>query len=684
MFLFVLVLLGLSFAPLALLLSVGWESVHRASTAPSAQPAAPVAHSLLQAQASEGSAQLAGSSSVAPRASAHTASEVASSANAHAHTQALDGTLDRALRSAGADRFLMLTFGNAKVLDHLLNFCHHARRAGIVHVVGAVDVDAFTKLASHGEIATYKTPLAFERYTLDGGNSHSSSSWKRFAAMRTGEVARVVQLGYDVLHSDTDIIWLRDPTPYLMCAGAAARVGGEFGSESRFPCAPLRSADVAVSSDNMGPSRAVAGRAAYHASGTFNSGILLFRATPDGKRFVKAWHQNVAEPARGSRFARLTSDQQVFNNMVRKERQWPGVGGRRDSWLMHSIHPDWQGNLTLGALPLPLFANGHGYFVQSAHTALNVAPFAVHATYTLDYHDGTAKRQRFREAGLWAAESPPSREERYLALNVSVPPDVLSAINIFQARGGNPHNIGVHAIALASYVGELRDALALARAMGRTLILPRRQCYCDKLWAGSDNILRTGCMYPGSQDAPFLPVTCPMDHLLSPHDWGRSAVAYRDHAFLEKLLAERPPRGRTVRDIRIVPPKEYKALHSRSDSALPQGTLTAAEAAQRLQKRGGAQPVADVLRLQHARNLLCGVGSKRETRDFNALSRAMLRVPPWCTRCDRCQKHLEEFMGPVRDLQRGRSKGRMRGPEWCLNTYTPPAFEFGQCVLNDA
>ena len=65
----------------------------------------------------------------------------------------------------------------------------------------------------------------------------------------------------------------------------------------------------------------------------------------------------------------------VFNAMVRRERQWPGVGGRRDSWIMKHLHPDWdlpRSNLTLGALPLPLFANGHGYFVQSAHVALGV------------------------------------------------------------------------------------------------------------------------------------------------------------------------------------------------------------------------------------------------------------------------------------------------------------------------
>ena len=67
--------------------------------------------------------------------------------------------------------------------------------------------------------------------------------------MRTGEVARLVGLGYSVLHTDIDVIWLRDPSPYLMCTAEAERA--EFSSASRWPCAPMRQADVAVASDTM-------------------------------------------------------------------------------------------------------------------------------------------------------------------------------------------------------------------------------------------------------------------------------------------------------------------------------------------------------------------------------------------------------------------------------------------------
>ena len=131
-------------------------------------------------------------------------------------------------------------------------------------------------------------------------------------------------------------------------------------------------------------------------------------------------------------------------------------------------------------------------------------------------HDGPSKRQRFREAGLWAVDPPSYYQGRFLILNASVPP----ALSRHLERVGRPtherrgqrrvrsesaFNIATHRLALMGYLAELRDGLALARALGRILVLPSMLCYCDRLWAGSDNILAAGCMYPGSEGAPFLP-----------------------------------------------------------------------------------------------------------------------------------------------------------------------------------
>ena len=53
-----------------------------------------------------------------------------------------------------------------------------------------------------------------------------------------------MRLGWDVLHTDPAVMWLRDPMPYLVCTPAAR--AGESGRGTPLPCAPLRRADGAV------------------------------------------------------------------------------------------------------------------------------------------------------------------------------------------------------------------------------------------------------------------------------------------------------------------------------------------------------------------------------------------------------------------------------------------------------
>ena len=274
----------------------------------------------------------------------------------------LDGTVEAALKLAapeGKPRFVLATFGNLGVRDQLANFVAYCSRVGAPHIVGAVDVGAFDLMLSLGS-PVYKTPLASESYTMDGSNQHSSGSWKKFAGMRTGEVAKIVLLGYTVLHTDCDVVFLRDPSPYIMCSDADA-ASADWGASSKYPCAPLREADVAVSSDNMSPDRDAQGHAGYSAGGTFNTGLLLVRPTEAGRKFVGEWHKLVVSPPRGE-FAALTSDQQVFNHMFRRPNEWPGVSGKHGAWLMSGR--DMGLGVKLGALPLPVLADdrthGHG------------------------------------------------------------------------------------------------------------------------------------------------------------------------------------------------------------------------------------------------------------------------------------------------------------------------------------
>lgn len=345
------------------------------------------------------------------------------------------------------------------------------------------------------------------------------------------------------------------------------------------------------------------------------------------------------------------------------------------------------GNLTLGALPLALFMNGHGYFVQHAHlrppprgalvgdAPLN--PYAVHATYTLDRHDGIAKAQRFREAGLWRAETPWPASTRYLALNSSMPPSMQSKLDDYVRRQMAVSNIDVHLEALTAYVAELRDALALALALGRTLVLPRWTCYCDRLWSGSDDIFHFGCMYPGAQDGQFVPFVCPMDHVLSPHAWaadpehGVAATPYADAVLVEELIS----RGMRPVELRLVSRSEHEALRAQQPGeqgldALPAG-VTGEEARELLRHREDTR----ILRLPHARGLLCGV---TEPARFNALAERLLHVPTWCSKCfDTCDRELRKWLPPRTIKAASTSLNSV-----CFTPDPPPAFRPNECVLN--
>ena len=534
----------------------------------------------------------------------------------------------------GPGGFVLVTFGNAGVKDPLLNFVSYANSAGAAHVVGSVDVTMFDLLAARGT-PVYKTPLANEAYSLDGSNQHSSGSWKKFAGMRTGEVAKIVGLGYTVLHTDCDIVYLRDPAPYLMCTPAGK--AGEWGAASRWPCDGLLAADVAVSSDNMSPGRDTEGHASYSAGGTFNTGLLLVRPTAAGRKFVTDWHRLVVDPPRGSQFAPLTSDQQVFNHMMRREREWPGISAPNGA---HTMKPAWASEIpgfTLGALPLALFLNGHGYFVQRADRRLRVTPIAVHATYSLDNHDGLAKQQRFREAARRV--DPPSYFEGSFGTTPRRPPRCATLASSVARQEAEQHQDARDGVGRPPR--RVRDALALATTLGRTLILPRWTCYCDRLWSGSDDIFHFGCMYPGAQDGKFVPFVCPMDHVLSPAAWARAGQAYRDAAFLESPRLGLRGKAGAVAELRLLPRAEYDALPAHAKAAaLPLG-VSDSDAVARLSPLQNAP----VIRLESALGLLCGVDDAAARRELNAEAARLLNVPAWGAKCFQpCKSELKEWL----------------------------------------
>lgn len=409
---------------------------------------------------------------------------------------------------AGRD-VVLVAFANGRVSDATINWAKHLSRTGsrrMRHVLGALDDVALERARKLGVFA-----YAATHEDLDHGAAHASENWRAFCAMMIAELKTLIEEGYDVVLSDVDVAWMRDAAPYFLCEEAAKADG----------CEDIMDADVMISSDNLSPTKDWNEGARYARAGIFNTGVVFVRSTPCGKEFMRDWWTHLT--ATSGPYAKLTSHQQVFNKMVRQENAWPGLdvrpGASERTRVLVSGSALSSGNtFALGILPLRLFTNGHGYFVQRVNLRNSrrqangdgdaAQPYAVHATYTFDGSGNDAKRYRFQEVGLWLGEDEvgaSSDQARYLTFDAPT-------VRVTKEEA----DIGDHVAVARANVRALRTAFAYAAALNRTLAIPRLECRCDKVWGGHDNVFKAKCHYPGAEGEEYLPGVCPLDHFVSP------------------------------------------------------------------------------------------------------------------------------------------------------------------------
>ena len=586
-----------------------------------------------------------------------------------------------------------VTFADSKFAALTVNWATHLRDAAVPHVVGALDKNMLQLLRRLGApTAVYDLPYA----DLDGSSSHKSKSWKAFARLRISQVSALLRMGFDVLMSDVDVVWTKDPRPFLQCGydhpwagrtgkgagekdagrlGAAGETGdglekwerdavemegGESPDEQAMflrkhgrgvdDCMGVSAADVMVSSDNLSPLTDKNEGAAYARGGIFNTGVVFLKHTKNAKAFAEAWNDNLNQDE--GRFAPLTSDQQVFNAMVRREGHWPGLelkalpdGFPVTRVLVGNGLPNGEA-FNLGVLPVALFQPGHVAFLQRVKEVLPDfnGPYGVHATYTFDGSTSSAKRLRFAEAGLWDPAADDAQvglggvEADDATFHAGGVPRVLTWDPAVATRGIDESvpNIGSHLEAGGRQLELLRDAIAMAQLTNRTLAVPRFTCFCDKVWGGHDNIFNFNCHYPGSKDSGHIPGPCPMDHFVSPAKLRESGVAF---VALEEL--RRAPYefgGDDFGAVRV----EFK---ENADAGGGVTVVTAgggrgvtlpvgADSAVVVDALGKLRDVP-LLKLTGEMPRFAGFTTQRAAREFNArvTNVAMKSAPEWCSEC---------------------------------------------------
>ena len=381
---------------------------------------------------------------------------------------------------------VIVTWANFHYLDFVLNWVYHMRRTGATNfVVGAMDPEIYVIL-SEKNIPTF----AMSSGLTTGDFGWGTPTFHKMGREKIRLVKDVTAMGVDLLLSDVDTVWLRNPNEFM----------------DRYP-----DADVLTSSDHGRMTTRDGGLELYpEASASANIGIMLFshRAKKVGDEWMRRLEAN-----------EKLWDQQAFNDIMREGFDWSTKGNRTENRLFTGFN----GHAIFGVLPVSLFCSGHNYFVQDMPAMINAVPYVMHATF--QYGGTPGKRNRFRERLLW--DDPIeyfTRPGGYLAFEIDVPDALLHGENSFSLEG---HFRLVH-----FQLRQIRSAMAVAELLGRALVMPKIYCQYDRFWAPIENG-RFGSTDGPPDGEPFL---CPMDHVFDMERMkpGRlKTLEWREYSFLE-------------------------------------------------------------------------------------------------------------------------------------------------------
>ena len=440
------------------------------------------------------------------------------------------------------------TFVSDGFHEFMLNWHARLSALGVTENVIVAALDEATVRLCESEGIPYHSDSDL-RYTFDvvatGGQplhdptakvTMEGKAFQQIGALKAAFLLFLLNRGHEVLVSDVDVAWLRDPR-------------GWFASD---PVA--RGVDVAVSTDCLSVAEERRARGCWHMQ--FNTGVLWLRPTDATKALVAEWRDALLETE-----DKFEHDQDIFNRLLRTERDgrkaaFQLVGGEEETLGSEELSATSSSTalplarasrgVTLGALPLTLFAGGHVYFVQRLHERPGAPePFAVHTTYQFSQQRG--KRQRLREIGAWAID-PPEYYGAAPSMTSGVPgaaagggivesssPRSLKFIALGPEAGPPTALVSVagienHLSAAAWYRLTVRNLFAAGQALGRVPIFPRVACACDRYWG---NVLPT-CAIPGADAKPPFD-KCPSDHVFNLPNLERAfgANAWREWSFLE-------------------------------------------------------------------------------------------------------------------------------------------------------
>ena len=525
-------------------------------------------------------------------------------------------------------------------------------------------------------------------------------------------VSQLMAWGYDVLSTDPDVAFLRNPLPYMSAlvlnhpavdvfstsdsnngvyihpggggsnGGVPSPDGQSFHSVTRvtwnntlgalqprwaasFPQlavpsgyvyrSELRSHDGHTVDNFLKSLRSGAFDIGLESPGNcqphqYNSGCMYWRATPRAGRLIAKWLE-----ALDTLNTNPTADDQVpINNVAKTGAQHCAPGGGPPNGQAGEL---CGGDRLLNGVGGGLACLGLLNLVQFANGFVYTTSRAHEqhgvSPYVLHATYAGDKVLKLREEGLFHDTSDwYDGGTQFLTYDVDLPPGFFANDTSVDPPDGH-YTWRNHWYLVQHQLQQLRAALAIAQATGRVLILPRMACACECFfYPGRD------CVIEGHRVR--LPHVCPTDHWLRP---GRLGQPHREPGFLDNPRLPASVRDDVATVTRCATPS--------CEPGTPGKAVAVATALDDVALRTTLAPVASarVLRLVGVRSLWAGfvdetVGAKfNATLDYGVLS-------AWC-----CLKEHPDGTNDTTKVEVWKVPYAWEGPPHAVPDYT----DVGKC-----
>ncbi|KAL1495240.1 hypothetical protein AB1Y20_017103 [Prymnesium parvum] len=576
-------------------------------------------------------------------------------------------TLDSLFVDVEAGGVVWLGFSNAAFRELSLNWVAHVYRLRKERqlVVAALDRGFSALLLSEG------VPHFEYDWGVVSDMRSNVSGFRRLGALKAELVLKVLRARRHVLLSDVDVAWLTDPEPILRRMWRADVM-------SATDCLSV-TADEYVR-DQFGRVREEGVNRCAHKPGNryghaaFNTGVLFFRATVRAIAVAAAWRHRLLSVQADQ----WLDDQLAFNELVwhgfrnNERREVKGVSSdgrviqvqmvaRRnysgppppqwgEGWRSLARQPEspfidtpQPSAFNLAPLPSRYFCSGHLFWEQQG-----AAPMACSSVHTTFVEGGNlGKIWRFREAALWLLDPPEyfnqgAARVRFLSYSPPIPslplPPAVNAsaskrmTDKYKAGWKVPDalnlspRIRAHLELLRRQILALRDALAVAYALNRTLILPRIPCLCDR--SEAPTVIHE-CIYEASELS--LPFDCPLTHIFDifRFQWLRPDIDFREAGFLANPLTPRTLSTSSI-DVSITDTEsEASVLRTAGRRALARGSSDI-----QLQRVLGSGQLreAELIHLESTEGIFGGWVRSRTRATFETIMRrsGVIGQASWC------------------------------------------------------